>query len=102
MVAYLQINRIDLADRALQTMRQVEEDNCLVSLCQCWLTLHDPKQPLNCYDLLIQNLNELSEKFGYSLKTYNILGIVLIIKGEHEKAIQIYENALKENGIYEL
>ena len=68
-------------------MRQVEEDNCLVSLSQCWLTLHDAKQPLNCYDQLIQNLNELSEKFGYSLKTYNILGIVLIIKGEHDKAI---------------
>lgn len=51
---------------------------------------------------MISNLNELSEKFGYSLKTYNILGITLVIKGEFEKAIQIYENALKENNVYEL
>ena len=67
-------------------MRNIEEDNCLVSLCQCWLTLHDPKAALNCYDVLIQNLNELSDKFGYTLKTYNLLAIVLMNQGENEKA----------------
>ena len=83
-------------------MRGVEEDNCLVTLCHCWITLHNPKAPVNAYDVLIQSLNELQEKFGYSLKTYNILGTVLMIKGENEKAAQIFEAALQENNIYNL
>ena len=43
---------------------------------------------------MISNLNELSQKFGYTMKTFNILGIVLMIQGEIDKAVQIYENAL--------
>jgi hypothetical protein len=86
LLAYLSINRVDLAQKTFEAMRKIEEDNCLVSLCQCWLTLHDPKAALSCYDVLIQNLNELSDKFGYTLKTYNLLAIVLMNQGENEKA----------------
>jgi tetratricopeptide (TPR) repeat protein len=86
LLAYLSINRLDLAQKTFETMLKIEEDNCLVGLCQCWLTLHDPKAALNCYDALIQNLNELSDKFGYTLKTYNLLAIVLMNQGENEKA----------------
>jgi len=101
-VAYLQINRVDLALTTLAKMKAVEEDSCLVTLCHCWVTLFNPQAPLNAYDVLMQSLNELQEKFGYSLKTYNILGTVLMIKGENEKAAQIFEAALQENNIYEL
>ena len=51
---------------------------------------------------MISNLNELSQKFGYTMKTFNILGIVLMIQGEIDKAVQIYENALQEHEIYQL
>ena len=51
---------------------------------------------------MINNLNELSDKFGFSIKTYNLLGIVLMIQGEYEKAVKIFNTALEENGIYEL
>jgi hypothetical protein len=51
---------------------------------------------------MIQALNELSDKFGYTLKTYNILGIILMIQGEAQKACQIFESALNENSVYEL
>lgn len=102
LVAYLQINRLDLAEKTLSQLRAVEEDHCLVTLGNCWLTLHNPKVPIQSYDKLIQNINELSDKFGYSLKTYNILGTILMIKGENEKAAQIFETALTENGVYEL
>ena len=47
-------------------------------------------------------MNELSDKFGYSLKTYNLLGIVLMIQGETDKASKIFETALNENGIFDL
>lgn len=89
-IGYLLINRIDLAEKTYKQMSQIEEDNCLCTLCHCWITLHNPKAPLQSYDVLINNLNELSDKFGYSLKTYNLLGIVLMIKGEIEKACKIF------------
>jgi tetratricopeptide (TPR) repeat protein len=83
-------------------MKEVEEDSCLIQLAQCWISLQDPKAPANVYDSTIKSLSELSEKFGYTLKTYNILAIVLMITGETEKAAAIFENALQELNIYGL
>ena len=37
MLAYVRINRIELAETALRQMRQVDEDNCLTQLCHAWL-----------------------------------------------------------------
>ena len=85
-MGYLRINRFDLARKTLDAMKQIEEDNCLVTLCQCWLTFHDPETPIQSYENMVATLSELSEKFGYTLKTYNILGIVLMIQGEYDKA----------------
>jgi hypothetical protein len=67
-------------------MKAIEEDSCLVTLSHTWISLHNPKVPIQAYENLIHNINELSDKFGYSLKTYNLLGTVLLIKGETEKA----------------
>ena len=93
---------MDLAEKALAQMKGIEEDHCLITLCNSWLTLHNPKVPLQCYDALIGQINELSDKFGYSLKTYNILGCILMIKGENEKAHKLFDAAIQENKIYEL
>ena len=57
---------------------------------------------MQSYEQIIEGLNELSQKFGYTLKTYNILGIVLMIQGEIDKASQIFENAIKEHDIYNI
>ena len=70
----------------MQQMKVIEEDNCLVVLAQCLVGLQNPKAPVNSYELMIKNLNELSDKFGYTIKTYNILGIILMIQGELDKA----------------
>lgn len=102
LAAFLQINRIDLAEKTLLQMKSVDEDSCLVVLAQCWITLYNNKAPINCCEQMIQSLNELSDKFGYTLKTYNILGIILMIQGETQKASQIFENALNENDIFNL
>ena len=83
-------------------MKLVEEDSCLIILSQCWLNLNNPKAPVNCHEQMIKGLNELSDKFGYTIKTYNILGIILMIQGETEKASAIFENALAEYNIYGL
>jgi len=64
--------------------------------------MHNPKAPVTCYDTIIKGLNELSDKFGYTIKTYNVLAIILMIQGETEKAAAIFENALMELNVYNL
>ena len=100
--AQLAINRFDLAEKTLDIMKEVEEDSCLVTLASCWLNLHNPKAPVQVHDKIIGQLNELSEKFGYTLKTYNILAIALMERGDYDKGAQIFETALTEQGIYSL
>lgn len=90
----MEINRIDLAEKTLQTLQMVEEDSVLIPLAQCWINFENPKCPANIYEIMIKSLNEISEKFGYTVKTYNILAIILMITGETEKAQAILENAL--------
>ena len=72
-----------------------------MTLAHTWIVLHNPKVPAQAYESLIHNINELSDKFGYSVKTYNLLGMVLMIKGETEKAIQIFKTCLEENAVFE-
>jgi hypothetical protein len=38
----------------------------------------------------------MGEKYGYTTKTYNILGIALMIKSDYERAAKIFESALAE------
>ena len=102
LAAYLQIDRLDLAQKTLDKMKGIEEDSCLIVLGQCWISLNDAKAPVNAYEQMIKSLNELSDKFGYTIKTYNILGIILMIQGEIDKASQIFENALNELNVYNL
>lgn len=59
-----------------------------------WLTIHNAKAPLQSYEQLIESINELSEKHGYTLSTYNLLGMVLMNQGEFEKAGRIFDSAL--------
>mmetsp|Transcript_3793 Transcript_3793/g.6474 ORF Transcript_3793/g.6474 Transcript_3793/m.6474 type:complete len:81 (+) Transcript_3793:136-378(+) len=47
-------------------------------------------------------MHDLTERFGYTIKTYNLLGMVLMTQGEYEKACQIFDTALTENNIYEM
>lgn len=94
-IGYLEINRLDLAEQVTNQMKAVDEDNCLTTLTLCWVRLH--KAPSHgTIEGLITTLNELGEKNGYTTKTYNLLGITLMVKGEPEKAVKILENGLNE------
>jgi len=59
-------------------MRKIEDDNCLTVLGEVYVKVHDPKAPLQSYEQLIESVNELSSKYGYTLQTYNLLGIILM------------------------
>lgn len=47
-------------------------------------------------DDLINSLNELGEKIGYSTKTYNLLAIILILKNDTDRALKIFESAIND------
>ena len=77
-------------------MKTKDEDNCLTSLCHCWLQLYRGGTASTLDELIIQ-LNQMSERFGgYTTKTYNILALALIEKQDFDRALKIFENALSE------
>ena len=47
-------------------------------------------------DALIQCLNEMGEKYGYTVKTYNLLAITLMLKSDYERALKVFESAMNE------
>ncbi len=102
LLAQLSIKRADLAQQTWEAMRKVEDDNCLTVLGEVYLKVHDPKTPLQSYEQLIESINELSSKYGYTLQTYNLLGIILMNQGEHEKAAKIFESALEEHKVWQM
>ncbi len=76
-------------------MKVVDEDNCLTTLVFCWVQLYKGGFDQDM-DGVLSTLNEIGEKYGYSTKTYTLLGIVLMVKGEFEKALKIFESAITE------
>lgn len=39
-VAYMKINRADLAEKTLTKLKSIDEDNCLTVLASTWLTMY--------------------------------------------------------------
>lgn len=38
----------------------------------------------------------MGEKYGYTLKTYNLLAVALLLKNDTERAVKIFESALSD------
>ena len=48
-------------------------------------------------DEMISSLNQLSERIGgFTTKTYNMLGISLLLKNDVNRALKIFETAVNE------
>lgn len=45
MVAYLRINRADLAEKALNQLKKIDEENCLTGLASLWLKIYKSGLP---------------------------------------------------------
>ena len=45
---------------------------------------------------MITTLNEMGEKYGWTTKTYNLLGVALMLKNDQDRALKIFESALNE------
>lgn len=95
----MKINRPDLADKTLNKLKQLDEDNCLTVLASTWLTLYKSGMK-STVDDLITSLNQMSERVGgYSTKTYNLLGMALLLKNNVNKAAEIFQVAIDELGL---
>lgn len=46
--------------------------------------------------MLINTLNELGEKIGYTTKSYNLLGVALMLNSDLDRAIKIFDIAVSE------
>ena len=80
MLVLLKMNRPDLAEQTFSQLKSADEDNCLTTLCHCWLQIYKSGVPSTLDELILQ-LNQMSERFGgYSTKTYNLLALRLIEK----------------------
>lgn len=38
----------------------------------------------------------MGEKYGYTVKTYNLLAVTLMLKNDFERALKVYESAINE------
>jgi coatomer subunit epsilon len=95
--AYLKINRSDLAEQTLRVMKSVDEDAVLTTLASCWIHIHSSTTSQSTpTDSLIASLNEMGEKYGYTLKTYNLLAIALMLNQDYERAMKVFDSALTQ------
>lgn len=93
-VAYMRINRFELAESTLKKMKSQDEDNILTMLTQAWLSVSKSGTP-SALDEQIAHLNNISERFsGYSAKTYNLLALTLMEKADIDRAIKVYDSAI--------
>ena len=64
MVAYIKINRTDLAEMTLKQMKATDEDNCLTTLSACWL-----KVRLFSLIVLVVEIRDCYESGGIGVTT---------------------------------
>lgn len=79
-------------------MKELDEDNCLTGLAHSWMVLQKGSAPSG-YTSLGKHINEMGDKYGLHLKLYNLLGISLMAKGEFNKALKVFEQAIESEGL---
>ena len=79
-------------------MKEIDEDNCLTGLAHSWMVLQKGNSPSG-YTSLGKHVNEMGDKFGLSIKLYNLLGISLMLKSEFSKALKVFEQAIESEGL---
>ena len=94
--AYLRINRADLADQALTQLKKLDEENVLTGLASVWVQMYKSGLPSQI-DKIFEDMQELGERHGgHTTKTKNILGLGLMQKGDYDRAMKVFEEAVNE------
>ena len=79
------MKRYDYMQKTYEEIRQYSEDASLTQLMQCFLMLCTG----NNKDL-INNINEVMQRYDKSLKLYNLIGLGMLSKGQTDKAVKMY------------
>lgn len=87
---YLQIDRIDLAEKVVKSMQEVDDDDTLTALASVWVNIAQGGEAVNnAFD----TLNELLEKFGPTIRLLNSLGVCQIHLRNYTEAFGFLKQA---------
>lgn len=92
MIAYLSMDRIDLAGQTLKQMADIDDDDPLVQLATIWLGLCSPPSGERAQDAQA-NLQEFTEKYGPSTTILNLSAAVEIQQKNYSAAFSSLKQA---------
>ena len=91
---YLKLDRLDLATKQLQLLRQKDEEAVLTQLCSVYVNL---ATGLTGCDDAVHSLNSLTEQYGPSGVLLNLMSCALMQQGDYEKAEGKLEECLRDH-----
>ena len=92
---YLTIDRLDLAQEQLQTLRRKDEDSVLAQLGSVYIALATGSSLAKD---AVHTLGQLSEQYGPSILLLNLMACALLQQGQYAAAEQKLEQARQEFG----
>jgi len=91
---YLQMDRIDLAEKQFKTMQQNEDDATLTQLAAAWVSLAKGGEKVQ-EALFI--FTDLAEKYGTTITLLNGMAAANMSKGDYEDAEKLLQEAQSKN-----
>jgi tetratricopeptide (TPR) repeat protein len=90
----LKVDRVDLAEKTLAKMTEVDDDDTIVQLAKAWVNLHKGfgKQSEKVQDVL-DSIHEMIEKNGKTAFLLELLAATEIRNGNYSEAIKILKEA---------
>mmetsp|Transcript_37628 Transcript_37628/g.80313 ORF Transcript_37628/g.80313 Transcript_37628/m.80313 type:complete len:302 (-) Transcript_37628:131-1036(-) len=92
---YLRIDRIDLANDALNLLKQADEDSVLAQLCGAYVAVATGR---SASDDAVHVLGGLSEQYGPSLMLLNVMAAANMVGGRYDAAEGNLKEAIAEFG----
>jgi len=91
---YLQMNRVDLAEKQFNVMQQKEDDATLTQLAASWVNLAKGGDKIQ---KALFGFTDLAEKYGFTAMLLNGMAACHMSKGEFEEASNMLQQALSKN-----
>lgn len=87
---FLEMNRLDLAQKALKAMQDDDDDDVLTALAASWVALTQGGDKVNeAHD----NLHELVDKFGATIRLHNSLAVCQMQRRSFAEAFELLKSA---------
>jgi len=88
---FLKLNRVDLAQKMVEAMFAIEDDDCLTVLCTAFVAAAQAQEAK--LEQAKLSLDELVEKHGPSVVVYNALASVQLVQRKYPAAFNCLKNA---------